>query len=243
MQFARFLSRPNDFMRSPSRLSLALPLALCLGLGISLAPAPAAAGDVKLGRAGTGRKIIFNESSGQRSRRLAPRLVAVPEGGLEPLIAEHAENQQLDPRLVKALVQVESGYNVAALSRVGAMGLMQLMPATATSLAVANPYDPAENLRGGTTYLRKMIDRFGDLTLALAAYNAGPEAVARYGGIPPYRETRDYVRRILALYGGGADVSLPPTAAAPPRGPVRKTRLVRGPDGRLLMTTALDARQ
>ena len=219
-------------------------LAIAFAAAILLGALPARAGEVKVGRAITGRKIIFNESSGQRARRFSPRLVPVPDSGLEPLIAQHAEGQQLDPRLVKAVIQVESGYNVAALSRAGAMGLMQLMPGTAATLAVSNPYDAAENLRGGTAYLRQMIDRFGDLAMALAAYNAGPEAVARHRGIPPYAETRDYVRRILALYRGDASLALPAvarSAAAAPQGIVRKTRLVRGPGGRLVMTTALGA--
>ena len=214
-------------MRLTSRLGLAL-VSLLLGM------APPARGEVKLGQGTAGRKVIFNESSDQRARRLANRLVAMPDGGLEPLIDRHAEGQQLDPRLVRALIQVESGYNVLALSRAGAMGLMQLMPATATSLAVSDPYDPEQNLRGGTVYLRRMIDRFGSVELALAAYNAGPEAVARHAGIPPYRETRDYVRRILALYRGDADLKLPAA-----RQPVRKTRLVRGESGRLVVTTSV----
>lgn len=216
-------------MRSTLRLCLALACALAAGTP------PAGAAGVKLGLGEAGRKVIFNESSDQRARRFATRLVAVPDDGLEPLIDQHSESQQLDPRLVRALIQIESGYNARALSRVGAMGLMQLMPATATSLAVSNAYDPDQNLRGGTAYLRRMIDRFGSLELALAAYNAGPEAVARHGGIPPYRETRDYVRRVLALYRG--DVSLP--AAGSPGQPTRKTRLVRGSNGRLVMTTAI----
>jgi soluble lytic murein transglycosylase-like protein len=218
-------------MRSTPSLCLTLAFALAAGTP------PAEAAGVKLGLADTGRKVIFNESSDQRARRFATRLVAVPDGDLEPLIDQHSEGQQLDPRLVRALIQVESGYNARALSRVGAMGLMQLMPATATSLAVGNAYDPDQNLRGGTAYLRRMLDRFGSVELALAAYNAGPEAVARHGGIPPYRETRNYVRRILALYRGDGDVSLP--AAGSTGQPTRKTRLVRGTNGRLVMTTAV----
>ena len=101
------------------------------------------------------------------------------------------------------MIPVESGYDSRALSRKGARGLMQLMPATAELLVVADPWDPAENIRGGTTYLRAMLDRFGSRELALAAYNAGPEAVARYGGVPPYAETEAYVERVLRLVDGG----------------------------------------
>jgi soluble lytic murein transglycosylase-like protein len=165
--------------------------------------ATSARADVRVGLGVDGRKVIFNESSAQHSRRLAGRLVPVPDAQLLPLIDRHAGLQQLDPRLVRAVVQIESGYNAQALSRAGAMGLMQLMPETARDLSVRNPYDPDENLRGGTTYLRQLLDRFkGSVELALAAYNAGPEPVERHGGIPPYAETRDYVRQILSLYMG-----------------------------------------
>lgn len=117
---------------------------------------------------------------------------------LESLVQEHASRQNLRPELVRAVIQVESGFNPRARSNKGAMGLMQLMPATASDLGVTNPYDPDDNIRGGTTYLRQLLDRYdGDERLALAAYNAGAGAVDRYGKrVPPYRETIDYVRKI-----------------------------------------------
>lgn len=116
----------------------------------------------------------------------------------DDLIVEHAEAKGIRPDLVRAVVQIESGYNPRAVSRKGALGLMQLMPTTAAYLGVRSPFDPAENIRGGTTYLRQLLDRYGENEeLALAAYNAGPEAVGRYGNtVPPYRETRDYVRKV-----------------------------------------------
>lgn len=109
----------------------------------------------------------------------------------------------LDPKLMDALVRVESGYDPRAVSRKGAMGLMQLMPATASRLGVADPFDPEQNVRGGVREFARLIDRYrGNLQLALAAYNAGEGAVARYRGIPPYNETRNYVSRILTIYTG-----------------------------------------
>jgi soluble lytic murein transglycosylase-like protein len=116
----------------------------------------------------------------------------------DDLIVKHAQARNLRPDLVRAVVQVESGYNPRAVSPKGAMGLMQLMPATASQLGVRSPFDPDQNIRGGTAYLRQLLDRFqGNEELALAAYNAGPMAVDRYGNtVPPYRETRDYVRKV-----------------------------------------------
>lgn len=130
----------------------------------------------------------------------------VSEGNrYEPLIQEHASRQSLRPELVRAVIQVESGFNPRALSPKGAMGLMQLMPATARTLGVNNPWDPAQNIRGGTDYLRQLLDEYeGNEELALAAYNAGSGAVAKYGRrVPPYRETQDYVRKVGAAAGEG----------------------------------------
>jgi soluble lytic murein transglycosylase len=117
------------------------------------------------------------------------------------LAHQEARRKQLDPRLVKAVIQVESADNPSAVSRKGAIGLMQLMPGTARAMGVQDPFEPQDNIKGGVKYLSQMLDRFrGRLDLALAAYNAGPAAVERYGGIPPYAETRNYVNRVLDAY-------------------------------------------
>ncbi len=123
---------------------------------------------------------------------------------LDDLIAPVAKRHGLDPRLVAAVIMVESSGDPKAESRKGARGLMQLMPETAKTLGVRNSFDPEQNVDGGSRYLRSLLDQHEeDLSLALAAYNAGPTAVAKHGGIPPYPETQKYVKRVLELYGEG----------------------------------------
>jgi soluble lytic murein transglycosylase-like protein len=116
------------------------------------------------------------------------------------IIAAMSEAHGVDPLLVRALIQVESNYQARAKSRKGAMGLMQLMPATAKEYKLRNPFDPRANIEAGIRHLKSLIDRFG-VELGLAAYNAGEGAVTKFNGIPPYRETRTYVSRILSLAG------------------------------------------
>ena len=112
-----------------------------------------------------------------------------------------AKSMDVDPNLVLAVIEIESGRDVKATSSKGAMGLMQLIPATAKRFGVKKPYDPRQNIRGGIAYLRYLLSYFeGDVDLVLAAYNAGENAVDRHGGIPPYKETRRYVKKIRKLY-------------------------------------------
>jgi soluble lytic murein transglycosylase-like protein len=119
------------------------------------------------------------------------------DAGLDRFIRDESAAQGVRADLVRAVIQVESAFNPVAVSSKGAMGLMQLMPATATELGVANPFDPDENIRGGVQYLRTLLDRFdGNVELALAAYNAGPGNVEKYGDVPPFKETKNYVKKI-----------------------------------------------
>jgi soluble lytic murein transglycosylase-like protein len=203
-------------------------------------PGGAGAQPVRIALGAEGRKIIFNETLAQYARRFAgkllpvPSLPGLPSDALEPLILRHASARNLDPRLVRAVIQVESGYNQRARSNKGAMGLMQLMPDTASELAVRDPYDADENLRGGTSYLRQMIDAFpASLEMALAAYNAGPGTVERHRGVPPFPDTIDYVRRVMALYQGSA----PAVEMHAGRRPA--PYVTRGSSGRLLVTTSV----
>jgi soluble lytic murein transglycosylase-like protein len=119
----------------------------------------------------------------------------------DPMIESASDRHGIDARIVKAVIQVESSFQPGARSPKGAMGLMQLMPKTARQYAARNPYDPRSNIEAGTKYLSQLLSKF-ELPLALAAYNAGEDAVRRFGGIPPYAETQAYVAKILSLLGG-----------------------------------------
>ena len=146
---------------------------------------------------------------------------------IDDAISKAADRHAVDPNLVRALVKVESNFNPNAVSRKGAMGLMQLMPQTARQMKLTNPFNPEENIDAGVRHLKDLLDSYGgDVRLSLAAYNAGAGAVARSAGIPHYAETRNYVKRITQLYGGsmGNNYFLPGAS----REPVRVQRDVRG---------------
>lgn len=193
--------------------------------------ASAVSAEVKIDVRGDGIKVIKGEPSEARGRRLAARLVPVPSPRLADLLDRWASDRGLDGRLVQAVVQVESGYNPKALSNKGAIGLMQLMPGTARELGVDDPWNPEENVAGGTEYLRRMIEYFnGDLELGLAAYNAGPRAVLEHAGIPPYAETRAYVRKILCLYEGACGSADDPEPSGP------GVRITRDAEGRIVLS-------
>lgn len=132
-----------------------------------------------------------------------------PRESFHGIAEEKARQHNVDPQLVKAVIKAESNWNPGAVSPKGALGLMQLMPATAVLLGVGNPFDPVENIDGGVRYLKYLIGKFGgNLTLALAAYNAGPKLVEKKGTVPSIPETVAYVRKVLAYYGGNSGTAL-----------------------------------
>jgi soluble lytic murein transglycosylase-like protein len=189
----------------------ALVLATLLAACLRAVPAQA---DIYAWRDEQGRLVLSKQPAppgvavrtfavhGNEGLRTTTEASAMPlEHRLHEAVADHAARHALDPDLVRAVIRVESGWNPRAVSRKGAMGLMQLMPATAAEYGVDDPFNPVENIRAGVAYLRHLIDRFdGKTELALAAYNAGPGAVERYHRtVPPYRETQSYVRRIVSV--------------------------------------------
>jgi soluble lytic murein transglycosylase-like protein len=174
------------------------------------------------------------DKDGVSTLQPTPSLTAVthnadsPDLRLERIIQETAARHRVDPALVKAVIKTESGGNQNAISRKGAVGLMQLIPGTAQRFGVGNLFDPAQNVEAGTTYLRTLLDRYnGDLTKSLAAYNAGERAVDLSGGVPWYPETRKYVRKVTDAYfrpDSGRDQAL----WTPPPPPVRQETDSRG---------------
>jgi len=174
-----------------------------------------------------GKLVYVNQDSiGRRSGSTishSPSAISTaPSDRLDRIVHEAAERHKVDPELVKAVISTESGWNPYAISRKGAVGLMQLIPGTAQRYGVGNPFDPAQNVEGGTTYLKTLLDRYnGDVPKSLAAYNAGEGAVDRSGGVPPFWETRRYVQKVTNAYfrPGTSHDQLQWT---PPRKPLRQ---------------------
>ena len=185
-----------------------------------LAPAPVRAEVYRL-KAPDGTIHFTNAPTDPQYRRLGIATgseagwLRLPQGDTRPYLNEIVEastHYGVPDRLVTAVIRAESGFNPRAVSRKGARGLMQLMPATASNLGVRNSFDPRENIHGGVRHLRALIDRFpGNLPLAIAAYNAGEKAVLSYGGIPPYPETQEYVAKVMRFYGVPASGRTPQT--------------------------------
>jgi soluble lytic murein transglycosylase-like protein len=163
--------------------------------GQNLAPAPPQA-------AGIGTSFASMVSAAMNQTPAAANGPApMAPAQIEQLVGANAGAWGVDPALVKAIIANESAFNPNATSKTGAQGLMQLEPGTAAQLGVSNAYDPAQNVWGGTRYIKGLLDRFhGDVRLAVAAYNAGPGAVEKYGGVPPYAETQAYVENVLDSY-------------------------------------------
>jgi soluble lytic murein transglycosylase-like protein len=172
-----------------------------LSVMLRLAPIPAPATPTATAQSGF---------STQLASAMTPAAPAQAAGSAGPTpfaaeISEAAARNGVDPKLLTGLIRAESNFDPNATSPAGAQGLTQLMPGTAASLGVTNPLDPAQAIEGGAKYLRQQLDRFGgDATKALAAYNAGPGAVERFGGVPPYAETQAYVRKVLGYAAGTA---------------------------------------
>lgn len=168
--------------------------------------ATSASADVRIGTK-NGKRVIYNVPSGKtKSGGIDYHWLARQQDRqtkYDPIIEKYARRYDVDATLIRAVIQVESSFNPATVSKKGARGLMQLIPATAERYGVKKIHDPDENIRGGVHYLRDLLRMFSnDLPRVLAAYNAGENAVLRYGGIPPYEETRTYVKKALTVYYG-----------------------------------------
>lgn len=186
--------------------------------------------------------VPFNRKADRivKSRSIATQSMgnakeAHEKGDFHSIVTEKAGKYDIDPSLVHAVIKAESNGNQYAVSRKGAKGLMQLMPSTANDLQVRNVFDPEENVEGGTRYLRYLIDKFnGDLTLALAAYNAGPKTVERSWAVPQIPETKHYVKKVLSLYNGKGSYAAPSKSRVVEKSP--SIYKVTAEDGTVLFT-------
>lgn len=157
--------------------------------------------DAPLGK--KNQKVLAEKSRLEPTEKSKPGGKLVLNTDYSSYVQKSARKYEIEPELIHAVIRTESNGNCRAVSKKGAMGLMQLMPSTASDMNVGNPFNPEENIEGGTRYLKYLIEKFnGNVTLALAAYNSGPKTVERYGNVPPISETRQYVNKVLALYNG-----------------------------------------
>ena len=204
--------------RTQSRLMVS---ACLLVWGLSLSRAAWAAEIVSITDE-QGRRIFVNAGEARAKGGLATGAIRPVKAGnaslslpeINDLVEQTASRHQIDPQLVQAIIKVESEYDPQAVSAKGAVGLMQLIPETAHRFGIENPFDPKENIEGGVSYLKHLLDLYrGDLPLSLAAYNAGEGAVQRFGGIPSFTETRDYVQKVTNIYQ-----SVSPQSGANPAG-------------------------
>jgi len=189
---------------------------------------PSSSGSSTTGAAAPGGASV----AGSRATKGALVPVAMEPAALSQVVQQTAQKNHVDPALVRAVISTESNWNSSAVSSKGALGLMQLIPGTAQLLGVGNAFDPVQNVEGGTRYLAMLLQRYnGDVTKAVAAYNAGPGAVDRFGGVPDYRETRNYVQKVTSTYfGPGSDRD--PHAFVMPK-PIYRTQ---DPDGRVVFS-------
>jgi transglycosylase-like protein with SLT domain len=210
-----------------------------LAAGIFLSLAPPTRAQIATTVDDHGKQVFTNDDSPAGHRGSTISSPTVPRGfrsmlspatsptdvtdpRLDRIVRDAADRHHVDQALVKAVINQESGWNAGAVSRKGAIGLMQLIPGTAQRFGAGNPFDPAQNVEAGTTYLKSLLDRYNNnLSLSLAAYNAGEHAVDLNGGVPAYRETQQYVQKVTEAYFR-SDSGRNTTLWAPPRRPVRK---------------------
>ena len=213
-------------LRARAMATLAALLGLCVG-----SPAQAQIASYVDAH---GRTIYINaDPPAKASREHSAPVAVAPTAKLQGVVNAAAARNNLDPALVNAVIQTESNWNPYAVSSKGAFGLMQLLPSTAERYGVGDVFDPVQNVNGGTRYLRDLLDRFhGDLKKSLAAYNAGEQAVQRYGGVPKYPETRAYVRKVTNTYFRSGSSRTPEVSASR----VSSIRQITGPGGRTIFT-------
>ncbi len=180
-----------------------LPLLLFPGFGQAAEPRPRHDDPIWLYGESEAPSLVLKQAGAYQPRQrfiffrgITRQQLQTP--AVQQLISQYSAKHGLEEKLVRAVIEVESDFNPNAVSPAGAQGLMQIMPGTQRDLGLSQPFDPGSNIEAGVRYLREQLDRFGNVELALAAYNSGPENVTRYNGIPPFAETREYVRKVLA---------------------------------------------